>query len=169
MFTFLLSQRCSYVMSRTPGNLCLVIVCASTELTPNSYCSRLDHNFLILISLLPKLYRHESGIFRTASYIEYPLIFHLFYPRVKAINCLIQLHQSPNPTPHLQPAVRSVDLHNIVAYLKYTRTHYSSDTTAEKPISCSSKESDSTSSPSTNENLPHGRGDPKGPSQTSNG
>mmetsp|Transcript_7345 Transcript_7345/g.15030 ORF Transcript_7345/g.15030 Transcript_7345/m.15030 type:complete len:167 (-) Transcript_7345:445-945(-) len=166
MFTFLLShsQRCSYVMSRPPGNLC-----RGHFLCLHSHRSRLDHTFDSHF-IAAQIYRHESGIFRTAPYIEYPLILRLFYPtRVKAINCLIQLHQSPNPTPHLQPAVRSVDLHNIVAYLKYTRTHYSSDTTAEKSVSCSSKESDSTSSPSTKENLPHGRGSPKGPSQTSNG
>eukprot|EP00984_Skeletonema_dohrnii_P003726 scaffold1290_cov112-Skeletonema_dohrnii-CCMP3373.AAC.4 len=38
-------------------------------------------------------------------HIEYPLILRLFYPtRIKAINCPIQLHQSPTTTPHFQPA-----------------------------------------------------------------
>mmetsp|Transcript_1055 Transcript_1055/g.1789 ORF Transcript_1055/g.1789 Transcript_1055/m.1789 type:complete len:163 (-) Transcript_1055:442-930(-) len=162
MFTFLLSRRCSY-----PGNLCLVIVCASTQLTPivldlTIFC---DSYFIAA-----QIYIDMKVEYFAPYHIEYPLILRLFYPtRIKAINCPIQLHQSPTTTPHFQPAVRSVDLHNIVAYLKYTRMHYSSDTTAEKRISCSSKESDSTSSPSTNENLPHGRGSPKGPSQTSNG
>mmetsp|Transcript_16325 Transcript_16325/g.27584 ORF Transcript_16325/g.27584 Transcript_16325/m.27584 type:complete len:84 (+) Transcript_16325:1889-2140(+) len=69
MFTFLLShsQRCSYVMSRTPEKLCRGH-CLCLHST-NSYCSGLDHNFLILISLLAaQIYRHQSGIFCTAPY-----------------------------------------------------------------------------------------------------
>eukprot|EP00984_Skeletonema_dohrnii_P030704 scaffold22420_cov139-Skeletonema_dohrnii-CCMP3373.AAC.1 len=46
-----LSTRCSYVMSRTPGNLCLVIVCASTERIP-------------LTELTPQLSKQSRGTAR---------------------------------------------------------------------------------------------------------